>query len=384
MTTQIETTNVLVIGAGPYGLSVASYLGFLQMDYRVVGSPMAFWRSHMFDDQLLRSTLEHTCPSNPDGLTLLSNWVATHVHSIERRPLATLYPNEFRDFMAYFIQYYEIPVIQDHVESVVELDEGFLVRLKGGKVIQAHNVVMALGLTSMENRPTWATDTSRQIGAQHSAHVGGQDWRNKRVLVTGAGQSAAEIALKAIKGGAKSVDMVFRAGNLVFNSMHSEFTAERKRRLFRVKHAFLYSDSEFRNSNIYKILPVSIEPHLQSALQENVCLRASSEVKQLHYDGRGEIRADYCDGSQRMYDHVICATGYKPSISGLPLKLDTREQLKLLGTLPDLSECAESSRANLFFLGSWAASRFGPQSNFIYGSQQMVPRVIGRLARFDR
>jgi len=126
VTTQPEKTDVLILGAGPYGLSIASYLSFLKMDYRVVGFPMAFWKSHMLDDQLLRSTLEHTCPSNPAGLALLTNWVTNNVVDLERRPLATLFPNEFRDFMSYFIQHYEIPVMMDYAESVTESSDGFL------------------------------------------------------------------------------------------------------------------------------------------------------------------------------------------------------------------------------------------------------------------
>ena len=42
--------DVLIIGAGPYGLSLGSRLRHLGIDYRIVGVPMSFWRQHMPKD----------------------------------------------------------------------------------------------------------------------------------------------------------------------------------------------------------------------------------------------------------------------------------------------------------------------------------------------
>jgi cation diffusion facilitator CzcD-associated flavoprotein CzcO len=40
-------TNVLVIGAGPLGLSISAHLRALGVDHCTVGRPMDTWRSHM-------------------------------------------------------------------------------------------------------------------------------------------------------------------------------------------------------------------------------------------------------------------------------------------------------------------------------------------------
>lgn len=381
MNQDLENVGTLILGAGPYGLSIASFMSFLQMDYRVVGQPMAFWHSHMMDDLQMRSTLEHTCPSNPDGLSLLTNWVAQHVPNIEQRPLATLLPGEFRDFMAHFIEHFQIPIHADHAEILEKKADGFYVQLRSGKTIKAVNVVVALGPAGMENHPSWCDGLSSNI-VLHSAKAADLKWEDLRILVIGGGQSAAEIAMKAAYGGAFQVDMAFRANNLVFNSMHSEFTVERKRRIFRVKHAYLYSEPEFRADNINNILPVSIEPHLKMELEAKVNLRPNCKIHSLQEDN-GRVSVQFQDGTQSAYDRLIYATGYKPDLSRLPIRLDLQHPPKQKNGLPDLTECGESSTGGLFFMGAWAAYRFGPQSNFIYGSHQMVPRLIGRLARFS-
>jgi cation diffusion facilitator CzcD-associated flavoprotein CzcO len=47
--------DVAIVGAGPYGLSVAAHLGALGVDYRIFGKPMQLWREHMPPGMRLKS-----------------------------------------------------------------------------------------------------------------------------------------------------------------------------------------------------------------------------------------------------------------------------------------------------------------------------------------
>src|SRR5688500_2796421 len=47
--------DLLIIGAGPYGLSAAAAAKDAGLDFRIVGRPMAFWRDNMPEGMLLRS-----------------------------------------------------------------------------------------------------------------------------------------------------------------------------------------------------------------------------------------------------------------------------------------------------------------------------------------
>ena len=55
MNETINETQLLIIGAGPYGLSMASYAKRLGIDLRVLGEPMGFWKDNMPGGLLLRS-----------------------------------------------------------------------------------------------------------------------------------------------------------------------------------------------------------------------------------------------------------------------------------------------------------------------------------------
>ncbi|MGA7554598.1 MAG: hypothetical protein WBW54_12685, partial [Candidatus Acidiferrales bacterium] len=55
--------DVVVLGAGPYGLAAGAHLRNIQgLEVRVFGEPMEFWKSHM-----------------PEGMLLRSPWAASHI-----------------------------------------------------------------------------------------------------------------------------------------------------------------------------------------------------------------------------------------------------------------------------------------------------------------
>lgn len=51
----MENTDVAVVGAGPNGLALASYLRHLGIEHVVIGQPLATWRDHMPKGMLLKS-----------------------------------------------------------------------------------------------------------------------------------------------------------------------------------------------------------------------------------------------------------------------------------------------------------------------------------------
>ena len=48
-------SDVAIVGAGPYGLSLAAHLAAVGVDLRIFGRPMESWRGHMPEGMLLKS-----------------------------------------------------------------------------------------------------------------------------------------------------------------------------------------------------------------------------------------------------------------------------------------------------------------------------------------
>lgn len=51
----MHEVDVAIIGAGPYGLSLAAHLKHLGVEHQVFGSPMSFWRNSMPPGMELKS-----------------------------------------------------------------------------------------------------------------------------------------------------------------------------------------------------------------------------------------------------------------------------------------------------------------------------------------
>ena len=85
----VSDTDVAVLGAGPYGLTVAAHLRQAGVDVRILGDPMSFW-SGMPKGMLLRSSWRATCIAAPDGPLSLESYRDAAGRQVDRPvPLAS-------------------------------------------------------------------------------------------------------------------------------------------------------------------------------------------------------------------------------------------------------------------------------------------------------
>ena len=59
--------DIAIIGAGPYGLSLAAHLGSTGRNFRIFGEPMRFWSRHMPRGMRLKSEGFASNLYDPDG-----------------------------------------------------------------------------------------------------------------------------------------------------------------------------------------------------------------------------------------------------------------------------------------------------------------------------
>src|SRR5262249_3902778 len=156
-----RTTQVLVIGAGPYALSTAALARERGMETVVIGRPMAFWREHMPERMFLRS--------GPDW-HLDANGVHTLEAYLEARGIAAADadPIPIGLFLAYADWFREakgIEVGDDLVAGLAKSNGRFEATLESGDRIDAEVVVAAPGIRHFANVPDWAASLAPGRGA---------------------------------------------------------------------------------------------------------------------------------------------------------------------------------------------------------------------------
>ena len=83
-----------------------------------------------------------------------------------------------------------------------------------------------------------------------------------------------------------------------------------------------------------------------------------------------QLRLRLDDGTERLVDHALLATGFRVDVSRYPfLSPSLLKQLKTVNGFPVLKRGLESSIPGLHFVGKPAAWSFGPLLGFVSGAE---------------
>ena len=386
--------KVVVIGAGPYGLSIASHLASLGVQARVFGDPMATWRSHMPEGMFLKSTPSASSISAPEpGFTLMD-----YCDRIGTRRLREDEPVPIDLFERYGLWFQQqlVPwVEQERVRQVAPDGNGFHVALETGEHMTADAVVVATGLMSYAHTPA-------EIGAgaivTHSSHHRDLSaFAGAEVAVIGAGQSALETAALLHESGAR-VRLLVRGDRLLFarppgpsgpiyqllkppspmGPGWSLFGLHRGAPLFR------RLPLDARLQTVRSVLGPSGAWWLRERVVGQIDTRTEHEVRTTCVDGSRAV-LHLCEANRRSYqlpvDHVIAATGYRVDLATLHFLVPgLRDRLVRAGGSPHLNAGFESSVPGLYFVGLASAATFGPLLRFVCGTEFAASRVSRAVA----
>src|SRR6266571_1087513 len=184
-------TDVAIVGAGPYGLSVAAHLRSVRgLETSVFGEPMSFWERQMPVGMLLRSPWAGSHLSDPNGaLTLDAYRKSTPDGFGSPIPL-----NRFVDYGRWF-QRQAVPEVDRREVAQVELgSDGFQLMFGDGETIKAARVVVAAGIAPFAWYPEPLRNLPRELVSHSSEERDLRRFAGKEVAVVGAGQSALESA----------------------------------------------------------------------------------------------------------------------------------------------------------------------------------------------
>jgi cation diffusion facilitator CzcD-associated flavoprotein CzcO len=383
-----NSCEVAVIGAGPYGLSVAAHLRHAGVATHVFGEPMAFWRHNMPKGMMLRSPWRATHMSNPSGTLSLDAYAVAHGIAADR-----LLPLE--DFVGYgeWFQRHAVPdVDRRKVRTIEPARDGFHLTLDDGEVLSAGRVVIATGLRHQEYRPEAFRTVPAELVSHTSEHTDFEKFRGKRIAVIGRGQSACESAVLLAEAGAE-VELISRGAIHWLGAAGTGRTAMRLRQL-------LKSPSEVGPFPLSWLTEApGLVRHLPEGLREEFsrrCLKAAAAgwlqprfAEVACSPGRtitgaravaNGVALDL-DGGEATFDHVILGTGYRVDISRLGmLSPQLLQKIACIQGSPVLRGGFASSVPKLHFVGSYAVRSFGPLLRFIAGAP-FAARAVTAAAR---
>ncbi len=395
--------DIAIIGAGPYGLSVAAYMKSLGTSFRIFGRPMDSWLAHMPKGMMLKSDGFASNIYDPNGAFTLERFCADR--GIEYGPVGN--PVHLDTFANYGLAFKDrmVPELEDKmVERLDPLADGFSLGLDTGEMVLARRVVLAVGITHFAYVPPALAAMPLELVSHSYLHHDLEKFRGRSVVVVGGGSSALDMAALLHEAGA-NVQIVARRQALKFHSKGQD-----QRPLWdRIRHPQsglgpgLQSRFYSNMPGIFHYLPEDlrlriVRRHLGPAggwfIKEKIvgrvpsqlgCTVESAEVR----NGQVCLQLRAADGSKReiLADHVIAATGYRVDINRLGfVSNEIRSKLKAVESTPVLSSNFESSIPGLFFVGVAAANSFGPLMRFAYGAgfaAQRVTRAMSGVATHD-
>ena len=389
--------DIAIIGAGPYGLSIAAHLRKTPLTFRIFGIPMQSWRQQMPKGMLLKSDGFASCLYDPDSAFTLG-----HYCQEMQLPYADVgIPVPCETFVAYGLEFQKrmVPMLEEtNITSVRRTATGFELQTASGLTVQARRVIVAAGITHFGHLPSFLSDLPREYVTHSSQHNDLSGFRDKKVAVIGAGASAVDIAAILNEHGAQ-VELVARREEISFHKP-SEEPRPFLKRIFNPRSGLglgwrsrLCTDAPL----LFHVMPRklrfrAVQRHLGPApgwfVRDKVIgkfpLHMGSQIKNASIEnGKVHLRIVEKDGrdTDLVMDHVIGATGFRVSISRLGfLEESLRKQIRAVDDTPVLSKSFESSVPGLYLVGVASANSFGPLTRFAYGAKFTARHISNHLA----
>jgi len=377
--------EVVIVGAGPYGLSAAAYLKGAGLDVCVIGEPMEFWANKMPPGMLLRSPRAASNIGAPRSRLTLENFESdAGIRPVKRVALET-----FVGYGRWFEKHLGSIVRRDLVSLASRENSGFRLQLASGDSLTSRFLVVATGVGCFQRKPRVfaSLDASRVSHCYEGKRF--EDYPGRRVAVIGAGQSALESAALLHENGA-DVEVICRIGQLRWIGMHP-----RLHQLGPISK-MLYSPYDVGPAGISRLVSMPKVMHrvplktrdkirkraVRSAgapwlIQrlEQVKISTGRSIRSAQAEN-GEIRLALDDGSERRIDHILLGTGYDVDIAKYSfLSRDLINDVQVFDGYPKLDSGFRCSVPGLYFLGAPAARSFGPLMYFVAGTE-FVSRIL--------
>jgi FAD-dependent urate hydroxylase len=395
----MRASEALIIGAGPYGLSISAHLRERGIDHLIVGRPMDTWRNHMPAGMYLKSEVFGSDMSSPQaGYDLAAYSRSQLVDGIERGTPLPL--DRFLDYADWYIKQLVPDVSDATVTEIKAVNNGFRVTFADAEPVTARSVVIATGVLPYSYVPAELSGLPSELVSHTADHRRFDHLRGRQVAIVGSGSSALETAALLHEAGGDVRLIVRCPDSPIWGGKPLPLTPLVRLRENRLcegwKCPFWNSPSAFRRlphdvraTKARTVLgPLGawwLRPRVEGVIEilENTRVRGaepSGSGLRLQLDGPGRSSIEV--------DHVIAGTGFHVDIARLAcLPGELREHIATFGGYPVLSRAAESTVPGLYFVGAPASFGLGPSMRFIAGTHNVaaqLARSVARRAKWSR
>ena len=371
---------LLVIGAGPYGLSTAAYAKSHGVEPLVVGDPMGFWRGNMPERMLLRSGTDWHLDA--DSINTFEAFLLQR--GIDPTAVPPVPLQIFLDYSDWFCVQTGIQPRSMFVSRLDKVDGQFIASFDDGRRLTADLVVAAPGVARFPVIPEWVpVSLPKHCWTHTSALVHFEHLHDARVLIVGGRQSAYEWAALLAEAGAAAVYVVHRHDLPSFETSDWAFVDELITNTIRIPGWFRRLPAAERQAISQRFWAegrLKLEPWLTPRLPEQVVhRRPGTTVATCHELPSGEIDVQLSNGERLVVDHVLLATGYQPNLANIDYLQPLLDRIDTADGFPVLDEHFQTRVPGLFMSGFVATHDFGPFFGFVRGCPAAATLIVAAL-----
>lgn len=362
---QTYETDLLIIGAGPFGLAIAAQASHLGIDHLVVGRPMEFWRQNMPRGMYLRSACDwHLDPVNIHTIEKFLETRGQTPPDVE--PLSLDF---YLSYAEWFQTEKQITAVPSYIEKL-DRDRDFVATTAGGDTIRARHVALAPGFKHFANIPEELKVRLPEGRYVHTCEFTDfSSAANTRYLIIGGRQSAFEWAALLLEAGAAAIYISHRHDTPAFEEADWSWVNP-------------LVDAMADNPNWFRRLSATeqdavrqrqwsegrlkLEPWLAPRIaNERVKVLPNTAIAS-SVEQNGELRVTLSNGAEIVCDKVVFATGYKVDIARVPVLASGNilAQLEKRNGFPVLDDHLQTSVPGLFITSMPAMQDFGPFFGF--------------------